>query len=404
MFLTPILLEDSMSLRKKVTMTEKGIVARRANGKASKGPATPAGRHRIREANTRHGLYSQAEAVALACLGEDPDDLARLRQNLLGGLDLPSAMEAELAEHLTQVVWRWKRAGRMQEGYALRLAKIANLTREDRLHGQMMRLKITAETLRRLAQSVARENYITIPADLEMMKNLHQEGAVKEMGEIALALFYQLQKPGTGEDGIDPEEKTRRAVNKFRSIFGLGPREAHVVLVPSPQQLSQQAAAAAQANVVPASSVAPQSPQVPSMTSQGIRGTREIGEPGKPGQVAGATNKTEGEAGTPSAEEAARERARQLLENILTRQVELCETQRKAIMKDSLAGPSPYERAAEIALAHPQTALMQRMEESSFRQIWRITTLLLKIKREARDEESREMPPRSKYVHERTTA
>jgi hypothetical protein len=69
--------------------------------------------------------------------------------------------------------------------------------------------------------------------------------------------------------------------------------------------------------------------------------------------------------------------------------VELCEAQRNAILKESLSGPSPYERAAEVALAHPETALMQRMEESSFRQIWRITNLLVKMKHEARKEESR---------------
>jgi hypothetical protein len=68
--------------------------------------------------------------------------------------------------------------------------------------------------------------------------------------------------------------------------------------------------------------------------------------------------------------------------------VEICEAQRQAILKDSLAGPSPYERATEIALAHPDAARMQRTEESNFRQIWRITNLLLKIKRLADEEES----------------
>ena len=80
----------------------------------------------------------------------------------------------------------------------------------------------------------------------------------------------------------------------------------------------------------------------------------------------------------------ARERQRQLLENTLTRQVEICEAHRKAILKESVAGPSRYERGAEIALAHPNAALMQRMEESSFRQIWRITNLLLKLRNPSR--------------------
>ena len=93
-------------------------------------------------------------------------------------------------------MWLMNRADRMQEGYALRQAKDENLGREDRLHAQMMRLKMTADSLQLLAQSVAGEHYATTPADLDLMKNLHQEGAVKEMGEIALPLFYQLQRAG----------------------------------------------------------------------------------------------------------------------------------------------------------------------------------------------------------------
>ena len=213
-----------MSLTKKPTMTAKRIAANKANGKLSHGPATPQGRERIRAANIRHGFYSKAEAVALTCLGEDPADLERLRQNLHEELGPPSALEEELAEHLVQVVWRWKRAGRSQEGFALRLAKHANLTREDRLHARMMRLKITAETLRRLAQSVAREHYVTTPADLEIMKNLHQEGVLKEMGDITLVLFYQLQAPGTGADGAVHQPGAARQMDDqplLRAIAGL---------------------------------------------------------------------------------------------------------------------------------------------------------------------------------------
>jgi hypothetical protein len=270
-------------------------------------------------------------------------------------LQLPSAMQVELAEHLTQVVWRWKRAGRMQEGYALRLAKQANLTRDDRQHAQMMRLKITAETLRRLARSVAHEHYVTSREDIEIMKNLHQEGVLKDMAEIALALFYQLQAPGTSEDGLDPEEQGRRLVAQVKEIFGIGmtaPFAPPVNVAPdsSPLEESQPDVQAAQDE---------NDARYPSITT---------------------------------AEWEARERPRQLLENILTRQVEICEAQRQAILKDSLAGPSPYERAAEIALAHPEAALMQRMEESSFRQIWRIINLLLKIQRQAGEKGTQTSP------------
>jgi hypothetical protein len=367
-----------MSLRKKQTMTRRKIFANQANGKQSHGPATPQGRERIRAANIRHGFYSKAEAVALTCLGEDPADLERLRKNLHANLESPGALREELAEHLAQVVWRWRRAGRMQEGFALRLAKHANLTREDRLHAQMMRLKITAETLRRLAQSVARQHYVTTPADLEMMKNLHEEGLVKEMGEIALALFYRLQAPGTGEDGLDPEESARLVVAQVKEIFGIGLRPAF----PPPSKATpdsnqpQEGMHPAQGGVAP--DFGPADADSSHNSGQALK--------------VWATQPEEWDKRYPritAAEWEARERPRQLLENILTRHVEICETQRQAILKESLGGPSPFERAAEIALAHPDAALMQRMEESSFRQIWRITNLLLKINRQAREQESR---------------
>jgi hypothetical protein len=74
------------------------------------------------------------------------------------------------------------------------------------------------------------------------------------------------------------------------------------------------------------------------------------------------------------------------------------------VTKESLAGPSPHERAAEIALAHPDVALMQRMGEASFRQIWRITTLLLKIKSQPREGESGARSARTRNVYEKKAA
>jgi hypothetical protein len=107
----------------------------------------------------------------------------------------------------------------------------------------------------------------------------------------------------------------------------------------------------------------------------------------------GATQPEEKDARYPNiaaAEWEARERSRQLLENILTRQVEICEAQRKAVLKESLAGPSPYERAAEIAPTHPNARLMRRMQDSNFREVRRVTNLLLKLKRHERRMEALE--------------
>lgn len=116
-------LEVRMSLRKKTTMTQEKIPTNRANGKRSCGPATPAGRERIRAAHIRHGLYSEGEAAALTCLGEDPAELESLRNDLHDRSQASAPLRKEQADHLVQMVWRWKRAGRGQEGFALRLPK-----------------------------------------------------------------------------------------------------------------------------------------------------------------------------------------------------------------------------------------------------------------------------------------
>ncbi|HXW15217.1 MAG TPA: hypothetical protein VEN79_11970, partial [Terriglobia bacterium] len=156
---------------------------------------------------------------------------------------------------------------------------------------------------------------------------------LKEMGEIALALFCELQAPGTDEDGIDGFEKARRMVEQAKEIFGIGrSQETEPDMGANPSQPLEEGRDA----------------RYPSITPAGWE---------------------------------ARERPRQLLENILTRQVETCEAQRKAILKESLKGPSPYERAAEIAPTHPNARLMRRMQDSNFREVRRLTNLLLKLKR-----------------------
>ena len=329
-----------MSLRKKPTITAKRVAASQANGRRSRGPSTAKRREKIRAALLRHGFDVQAEEMAMRALGEAPVHFQELLEGLWAEHHPAGASREGLVIRLARATWLMNRADRMQEGYAVRQARDVSIGREDRLHMRMMRLKMTADSLRRLVQSVARERYVTPPADLEMMKNLHQEGALKDMGEIALALFYRLQPPGTGEDGVDSEEKVRRVIGKIRAIFGLSTSEDDLEMI-----------------VVPPSGQSQESPE------------------------AAAAEAAEGEA---------RERARQLLENILTRHVEICEAQRQATLKQSLTGPSPYERAAEIAPTHPNARLMRRMQDSNFRELRRVTNLLLKIKRYERKMEALE--------------
>jgi hypothetical protein len=178
------------------------------------------------------------------------------------------------------------------------------------------------------------------------------------MGEIALALFYQLQEPGAPAPGepdegghrSDSEADVRKVVVKIREIFGVRTSG------PEPE-----------ADVAPASS----QPH----GNQQDAGATEAEEEGPPSD-------------STSAEWEAREPERQLLEHILSRQVEICEAQRNATLRESLTGPSPYERAAEIAPTHRNATLMRRMEDSNFRQVSRLMSLLMRMKRHDRQMET----------------
>jgi hypothetical protein len=333
-----------MPLIKRREITGKQLSANRRNITLSHGPITPEGRERIRSAHIRHGFYAADIETSMRALGEDPAHLEELTEGLWAECDPQGSMQEGLVIRLARATWLMNRADRMQQGYAMRRARDLNMGRDDRSHANMMRLKVAADSLRRLAQSVQREHYVTTRADLELMKNLQQETILKDMGEIALTLFYQLQAPGTGEDGIDPEEKSRRALVKFKAIFGLGgdePPKPKSALTPSQLQ------------------------ETPKKSIEAVIDNRQ-----KYPSIA-------------EAEWERRERPRQLLVNILMRQVETCEALGKAERDELRKGPSPFERAAEIAPTLVDSRLMRRMQDSNFREVRRLTNLLLKLKRSA---------------------
>src|SRR5208282_1781176 len=150
-----------MSLRKKPTITEKSVAASRANGRRSRGPSTAEWREKIRAALLHHGFCVQAEEVAMRALGEEPAHFHELLEGLWETYNPTDAAQEGLVIRLARCTWLMNRADRMQEGYAVRQAQDVSSGRQDRLHAQMMRLRITEERLRRLAQSVAREHYVT---------------------------------------------------------------------------------------------------------------------------------------------------------------------------------------------------------------------------------------------------
>ena len=334
-----------MALIKKRELNEKQLAAIRSNQKHSHGAATAEGRERIRAAHLRHGFYAQAEGIALRSLGEEPENFQDLVEGLWDTYNPTDVAQEGLVIRLARSTWLMNRADRMQEGCAVRQATEMGRGRQERLHARMMRLAMTADSLRLLARSVADKHYVTPPADLERIKSLHEEGVLSDISDIILALFYQLQPPGAGPDGEDPQEKTRRVMNKIRGIFGLNP------LTEEDEEEREEENEEGNSGAPVPAPPAVVDPQYPSITQE---------------------------------EWEARERPRHLLENLLRRQVEVCEDQRKATLQESLKGPSPYERAAEIVPTQSNAMLMRRMQDSYFREVRRVTNLLLKIKRHDR--------------------
>jgi hypothetical protein len=206
-----------MSLLKKLKVTEKRRAASRENGKRSRGPKTPEGRERMRDANLQHGFFSNSEEAALRALGEDTAEVEKLLKGLSDKDTALSTLQESLGERLARAIVRMKRADRMEEAYALRQAKAEEGTRQGRLHMQMMRLKLVARSWQRLARRVARPKFITTQDDLEFVHRLHRDSVAKEMSEVALALFYQLREPGMPMPG-DPDFTDREEYEKAQRV------------------------------------------------------------------------------------------------------------------------------------------------------------------------------------------
>jgi hypothetical protein len=108
-----------MSLTKKRTNTKEATEARRRNGRRSRGAVTEAGKERAAAANLRHGFYSAGQDGVLRALGEDPDDYHALMESLHDDLQPVGGLEQELVWRLGAAFWRLRRTDRIQQGAAL---------------------------------------------------------------------------------------------------------------------------------------------------------------------------------------------------------------------------------------------------------------------------------------------
>jgi hypothetical protein len=85
--------------------TERQIAANRLNGQRCTGPKTPEGKAVASRNRVTHGLTSASGLLP----GEKLDDFSDLRARVLADLAPDSAVEIELAERITSLLWRLRR-------------------------------------------------------------------------------------------------------------------------------------------------------------------------------------------------------------------------------------------------------------------------------------------------------
>ena len=330
----------------KRSMTDKNLAAHRANARLSRGPATARGKEYIRAANLRHGFYSTQGDTALRALGEDPGELEALRQAVREQWRPANGFEDVLIMNLESALWRTRRAARWQEQYALHQAKRVLAGRQERLAAERVRLTLGLETLRALQPAVAGEHYVASDGDRAALARVHALGSLGELAELALQLGRDLGPPEPDPavvalaEEIERERRQRReTIELYSSVPGLRERVDR------------------------------------ERKAQGLRPVEEI--------LAAEDAPEEREPGPEwdlSPEEwAGREPGRRALEQILAQGVGRCEARLEANARESASDPTPDEMAGALEPTSA-TRLVLRMEDSSFRQAWRITNLLIKLR------------------------
>src|SRR5271169_772465 len=95
-----------MSFRKKLTVTPAKLAANRKNAQKSTGPRTEAGKRRASLNHFTTGYYATLDSQrrqALDTLGDEPEKLARLQQDLMASWRPVNAMQALTVADLAQL-------------------------------------------------------------------------------------------------------------------------------------------------------------------------------------------------------------------------------------------------------------------------------------------------------------
>jgi hypothetical protein len=334
-------------------MTEKKIAQIQQMQRLSKGPVTQEGRERIRFAHWKHGVYSKAEQATLRALGEEPDDFLAVLEGLRSKVLPRDAADDLVVANLARALWRTTRADRIREGNTLRQARSAEDAREGKMCARLLRVKVAAETLRLMLAQVSQPYFVATIDTLKRVTNFCANGDLDdELANFVLSLFYDLRAPGIpgrDEPGPAPRQNTFR---QFKALLGM---DGSAAFISCPATLA-------------------------------------LGESAQPGEDAdsGGSESHLSKARYPQItddEWAVREPLRQLLENLLKRQVEIFDARCQTLLKEIAAEPTCYDRAAELTPTHPDYEVIQRFEDAGLRHAHRLVDLLAKLRQLGAGEE-----------------
>jgi len=257
-----------------------------------------------------------ATGEALRMLGEDPEEFKHLLESLTATWEPADEFQARLVKRLARALWRMERSDRMQEGMAVEQLERLDANVDRLAREAGSRYEGRLASLNALIDAAGQASFCTGFPELQTFNSLWGDNPKGKPGEIFI-LLYRLLKPRP--DAGDTTEKAN-------STGG---------------------------------------PTVSSQPQPTGGGAADSGPDPAPG--------------VPIAEGSERYAERERLLALLREEIDSLKADRAREREELLESTSPYYRDAMMA---PQWrgALMVRMEESTFRQIERLTNLLMKLK------------------------
>ncbi len=346
-----------MPLVNSPTLTPKKLAANRANAQLSRGPITLDGLIRVRDSNIKHGAYAQDREEALRVLGEEPDDFEQLLESLRASWQPANGLEELLVKRLARAIWRTERNDRLQESVAVRLVS------EMTIHVDKMVANVCAQYdekvshLEWILESFADDQCATGAEDLDHFVAVYGESAHGRPHEILVCLNLLLDPL---EFGVDTEaEQGNDSEREDASEAAEGDDDGEA----DDEEGSEEDGGEVGEEDSPEADAEPEAGNVAEAKAR-------LGNPLLLPNV-------------PIASGAEREEARKRLKSLVTAEIEAWQVTRDRDRENLLKTNAPYFRDSAVAKSKPESEVLLRREDSSFRQVGRLTDLLLKLKREA---------------------